>query len=133
MRPSRHLVPPYLLAFLCAAELGSIAAAAEKLHLTHSAISKRVRALERTLGVQLFLRGGTRLDATPAGRRLYAYASQVVALERALQSDFSDALAAPGGHGASAETPFPSPRPAAAAPRSPRAQSVTESLVALAD
>lgn len=91
MRPSRHLVPPYLLAFLCAAELGSIAAAAEKLHLTHSAISKRVRALERTLGVQLFVRGGARLDATPAGRRLYTYASQVVALERAMQSDMAQA------------------------------------------
>jgi DNA-binding transcriptional LysR family regulator len=91
MRPSRHLVPPYLLAFVCAAELGSIAAAAEKLHLTHSAISKRVRALERTLGVRLFVRGGARLDATTAGRRLYAYASQVVALERALQSDIAQA------------------------------------------
>jgi DNA-binding transcriptional LysR family regulator len=91
MRPSRHLVPPYLLAFACAAELGSIAAAAEKLHLTHSAISKRVRALERTLGVRLFVRGGSRLDATAAGRRLYAYASQVVALERALQSDIAQA------------------------------------------
>ncbi len=99
MRPSRHLVPPYLLAFLAAAELGSIAAAAEKLHLTHSAISKRVRALERTLGTQLFLRGGARLEPTTAGRRLLTYATQVATLERALQSDLAQMRDGQGGEG----------------------------------
>lgn len=99
MRPSRHLVPPYLLAFLAAAELGSIAAAAEKLHLTHSAISKRVRALERTLGTQLFLRGGARLEPTTAGRRLLTYATQVATLERSLQSDFAQVREGQGGEG----------------------------------
>ncbi|HET7845315.1 MAG TPA: LysR family transcriptional regulator [Xanthomonadales bacterium] len=142
MRPSRHLVPPYLLAFLCAAELGSIAAAAEKLHLTHSAISKRVRALERTLGVQLFVRGGARLDATPAGRRLYTYASQVVALERAMQSDMAQARdSAPAGNQAFGLDATPLARPATlyAAIGAPRAHVAAapsvpmQPLAALAD
>jgi len=134
MRPSRHLVPPYLLAFLCAAELGSIAAAAEKLHLTHSAISKRVRALERTLGVQLFVRGGSRLDATAAGRRLYNYASQVVALEGAMHGDLAqlkDAGAGAGGQSLQMETASAPRATLYAAIGAPHARAAANSPVAM--
>ena len=43
-------------AFLQVLEAGSISAAAERLNLAKSAVSKRLAALERTLGVELVRR-----------------------------------------------------------------------------
>jgi LysR family glycine cleavage system transcriptional activator len=52
-------VPLALLpTFEAAARLGSFAAAASELHLTPSAISQQMRALEETLGIPLFERTG---------------------------------------------------------------------------
>lgn len=48
---------------------GSIAAAARELGLQHSSISRRVDALERTLGLPLFLRGA-RLEPTALARAI---------------------------------------------------------------
>jgi DNA-binding transcriptional LysR family regulator len=65
-------------------ELGSVHAAADALGLTASAVSKRVAALERRLGVTLFERGRFGLRATPAAQLLYPDAKQALAaLERA--------------------------------------------------
>lgn len=47
---------PALHAYEAAARLGSFAAAAEELHLSQSAVSQRIRALEAHLGVALFER-----------------------------------------------------------------------------
>lgn len=54
----RYKTPPLpaLHAFEAAARLGSFAAAAEELHLSQSAISQRIRALEAHLGSALFER-----------------------------------------------------------------------------
>ena len=54
----RHTTPPLagLHAFEAAARLGSFTAAARELHLSQSAVSQRVRALEAHLGVALFER-----------------------------------------------------------------------------
>jgi len=41
--------------------------AAEKLHLTQSALSRQVQQLEATLGIELFLRGTRRVELTEAG------------------------------------------------------------------
>lgn len=49
----------------------SITLAAKDLHLTQSAVSRQVHALERHLGVKLLTRGHRAIDFTPEGERLY--------------------------------------------------------------
>ena len=65
--------PPSLrsiAAFEAVARLGSFAKAAQELHLTQSAISHSVRALEERLGETLFDRGKTSATLTPTGATL---------------------------------------------------------------
>lgn len=44
--------------------------AADELHLTHSAVSHQIHALESSLGVRLFERSGRQMRATETGRQL---------------------------------------------------------------
>ncbi len=87
MRLPRHLASPHLASFLAVADNGSIARAAACLHLTPSALSKRVLALERELGQRLFERGSQPLRLTPAGLRLRRHADQVQRLQRQLLAE----------------------------------------------
>ncbi|MEV3857405.1 LysR family transcriptional regulator [Streptomyces sp. NPDC050095] len=50
----------------------SMTAAARELHVTHGAVSRQIRSLERALGVELFVRGPRTLTPTPAAHRLAA-------------------------------------------------------------
>lgn len=59
-----------LSAFLAVAASGSFSRAAESLHLTQPAISKRIAALETQLGARLFDRIGRHITLTEAGRVL---------------------------------------------------------------
>jgi len=59
-----------LRAFLAVADTGSFSRAAEQLHLTQPAVSKRIQSLETQLGVRLFDRVGKRVHLTDAGRLL---------------------------------------------------------------
>lgn len=68
---SRTLPPlPALQAFEAAARLGSFTGAARERHLTHSAISRAVQAVEHWCGEPLFTRHGPRVRLSPAGERL---------------------------------------------------------------
>lgn len=59
--------------FVAAAELGTMTRAAQRLHVSQSAVSLAVAELERELGVQLLLRRRARgLTPTAAGRRVLA-------------------------------------------------------------
>ncbi len=66
-----------LEAFLLVAELGSFSAAAEALHLTQPAVSKRIAALELQLGDALFDRIGRQITLTEAGRALLPHAEAI--------------------------------------------------------
>lgn len=68
--PVRTPIPSLidLEAFEAAARHGSFVAAAAELHLTASAISHRVRSLERQLGVALFTRHARRVELSDHGR-----------------------------------------------------------------
>lgn len=57
---------------------GSLTAAAEKLHLTQSALSHTVRKLEDQLGVAIWLREGRRLRPTQAGAYLLSVANRLL-------------------------------------------------------
>ena len=59
-----------LAAFIEVARFESFSLAAEKLHLTQPAVSKRVQNLEQTLAVNLFDRVGRRVQLTESGRAL---------------------------------------------------------------
>ena len=60
------LSPELLQAFMAVYHQGSITRAAEQLHLTQPAISKRIAALEKQLDIRLFERFGRQLLPTPA-------------------------------------------------------------------
>jgi LysR family glycine cleavage system transcriptional activator len=59
-----------LRAFEAAARLGTLARAADELHVTPSAIGHQVRNLEESLGVRLFEAEGAARGLSAAGRRL---------------------------------------------------------------
>lgn len=64
--------------FLEIAATGSFMGAAERLHLTQTAISARVRSLEALLGASLFVRNRAGATLTPAGERFSRYALVLV-------------------------------------------------------
>jgi len=72
-----------LAAFLLVAETGSFSQAAEKLHLTQPAVSKRISLLEQQLAAELFDRIGRNISLTESGRALLPHAR---AVEQALQA-----------------------------------------------
>lgn len=65
--------------FLAVAEARSFSLAAERLHLTQPAVSKRVAALEGALGRRLFDRIGRQVSLTEAGRVLLPQARRILA------------------------------------------------------
>ena len=56
--------------FLYAAQAGSLTKAAERSHMTTSALSKRISELEKAIGCPLFVRLPRGLALTPAGQNL---------------------------------------------------------------
>ena len=58
-----HTLP----AFRTLARLQNLRAAAEQLHLTHSAVSQQLRLLEEQIGFRLFDRNGRRIVLNAAG------------------------------------------------------------------
>ncbi|WP_164707894.1 LysR family transcriptional regulator [Paraburkholderia phosphatilytica] len=71
--------------FFWTVTLGSFSAAAERLYATQSAVSMRVRELERTLGVELFDRSHRAVRLTPKGRELMDYAGRILDLSTELE------------------------------------------------
>ncbi|MDH3995036.1 MAG: LysR family transcriptional regulator [Gammaproteobacteria bacterium] len=66
-----------LQAFLLVAETGSFSMAAEQLHLTQPAVSKRVALLEERLQRSLFDRIGRNISLTEAGEALLPHAKRI--------------------------------------------------------
>lgn len=67
----------HLRAFHVTAQRGSLSAAARELGLTQPTLSRQVRALEESLGVELFNRVGRRLTLTEVGRDLLGHISRM--------------------------------------------------------
>ncbi len=67
-----------LAAFLAVATAASFSQAAEQLHLTQPAISKRIAQLEQLLGVRLFDRIGRQVSLTESGARLLPRAQRIL-------------------------------------------------------
>lgn len=69
-----------LRAFEASARTGSFSAGADKLNLTHGAVSRQIAKLENWLGLRLFERGARGVTLTPEGQRLYLRTSEAFAL-----------------------------------------------------
>jgi LysR family transcriptional activator of nhaA len=72
-----HLNLHHLRLFRAVSVAGSMAAAARQLHLSPSALSTQIRALEQALGHALFERRGRRLELTEAGRIALEHAETI--------------------------------------------------------
>lgn len=73
------------------AERGTVAATAEALAFTPSAVSQQLSALEREAGVALLEREGRRLTLTDAGRTLVVHADAVLAQLEAAEAELEAA------------------------------------------
>ncbi|NIA00129.1 transcriptional activator NhaR [Massilia sp. CCM 8734] len=67
----------HLRYFWMVGKTGSIARAAEQLHLTPQSISGQLTEFASTLGVELFRRSGRNLELTDTGRRILSYAETI--------------------------------------------------------
>ena len=67
--------------------LRSVTRAAEKLHLTQSAMSSRVAMLEQELGMPLLDRRDRQFRITPAGQRFFKHAERLLSLQRDIKAD----------------------------------------------
>ena len=79
--------------FLEIIQSGSFIAAAERLHVTQTTITTRIKTLEELLGCQLFVRNRSGARLTDNGIRFTAYAQQMVQTWHAAKRD----LPLPGG------------------------------------
>ncbi|WP_183517964.1 LysR family transcriptional regulator ArgP [Mycolicibacterium sp. BK634] len=86
-----------LAAFAAIVELGSFEAAADRLHVTPSAVSQRIKALEKYVGQVLLVRGKPCVP-TAAGKPLLRLAAQTAILE-------AEAIAEMAGGGESSPRP----------------------------
>lgn len=75
--------------FLAIVDHGSLVAAAEHLDLTQPTLGRRLSALQKRLGVKLFLRDGRRMAMTDSGRAILDSArrmqSEMLAIHRAVE------------------------------------------------
>lgn len=68
-----------LRTFAVLAQSGSFTAAAHELHLTQSAVSHAMRALEEAIGCRLLDRAGKKATLTQAGEQLLGHAQRILA------------------------------------------------------
>src|SRR6202049_4441767 len=84
----------HLETFLAVISYGGFHRAAGALRVSQPAVSARIKALEDSLGVQVFERGRSHLELTPAGKALRPHAEQLlrgVALARQAVHDLQPA------------------------------------------
>ena len=68
----------HITAVVTVARCGTFTYAAKELHLSQSALSRQIIALERELGVALFVRGGRSVKLTQQGRAFLRNAGAVL-------------------------------------------------------
>lgn len=77
----------FVEAFHWAVALKSVTRAAEKLHVTQSALSSRIAALERELDVLLLDRSNRQVRLTAAGQRFHGYAQKLLEMQMHIKAE----------------------------------------------
>lgn len=85
------LLSANLHAFLAIVRLGTVHAASASLLLTQTAVTQRIRALEKDLGTTLFLRSRKGMRLTPEGEALLRYCQGAEQLEGQALAEISGA------------------------------------------
>ena len=92
------MIDPRTLGVLQAvAAHGSVAGAADALHLSPPAVSQQLLALERETGASLIDRSGRQVRLTAAGRLLAAHGEHVAAQLRQAERDLAELTGQSGG------------------------------------
>lgn len=76
-----------LKVFLAAAEEKNFSQAARRLHMSQSAVSQNIHALERTYDVELFIRRGRTVELSEAGEAIIPTAREVINAARLLEDN----------------------------------------------
>lgn len=71
-----------LEAFVYTVKYQSFSQAAQKLYLSQPTVSAHIRSLEQEFHTQLLKRTTKTLSVTPAGMKLYQYASEILTLQQ---------------------------------------------------
>lgn len=85
----------FVEAFYWVVTLRSVSRAAERLHLTQSAMSSRVAALEQELGTLLLDRRDKLFRVTAAGQRFFGYAERLLTLQQEIKAELGTVQAQP--------------------------------------
>lgn len=86
-----------LRVFLAAAEERNFSAAAKRLHLSQSAVSQNIQALERAYGVELFIRRGRSVELSEEGESVLPTAREVINAARLLEDSLQNVNNEVGG------------------------------------
>ena len=79
-----------LRVFLAAAEEKNFSHAAKRLHMSQSAVSQHIQAMERAYNVELFLRHGRSVSLSEAGENLIPMAREVIRAARSLEDGLQE-------------------------------------------
>jgi LysR family transcriptional regulator, low CO2-responsive transcriptional regulator len=79
-----------LRVFLAAAEEKNFSNAAKRLHLSQSAVSQNIQAMERAYNVELFLRHGRSVELSEAGQSILPMVREVLRAARMLEDGFQE-------------------------------------------
>ena len=87
----------HLRSLLAIQQAGNLARAADSLHVSQSALSHQIKALEHYFDLPLFLRNTKPLRLTPAGRNLVALARQVLPMVSGAEAELRRAAQGEAG------------------------------------
>ncbi len=79
-----------LKVFIAAAEEKNFSKAAKRLHMSQSAVSQNIQALERAYGVELFFRRGRSVELSEAGEAILPTAREVIHAARLLEDNLQN-------------------------------------------
>lgn len=79
-----------LEAFVAVVDTGSIVGAADRLHISQPAVTRRIQNLEEVLNAPLLYRDARPIQPTAAAKEVYAIAVRVLASVHELESRFGN-------------------------------------------
>ena len=74
-----------LICFIRACELHNLSKAAQELHISQPALSRRIIALEEEIGISLLKRSNTGVELTDGGKLFYKEVKKLVSAEQELR------------------------------------------------